>query len=95
MFDYLYSVGFFESKKAVEVFIKMVMDYFPCHERKSIEKMVFTKVLSEIVKDKVKYPDVGSVFEYIDKLGLFFDDVDGRVKFMQMSEQMMAEVGGE
>lgn len=91
LFTYLYNKGFFQTKQATNAFVNMLLGYSFVQTRADAQKFVTTHILEKIAKDHQKFPDVQTVFAYVDKIGLFFDDTDGRTKFMQLAEQMTSE----
>lgn len=91
LFNYLYDLDFFQSKLATNAFVNVLLDMFPTQTKAAIQHFVKISILDKVAENTQKYANAHDVFKYIDSIGLFFGDTSGRIRFMQLTEQMTEE----
>ena len=90
MFDYLLSVGFFESEQNTNAFITVICSYFPTS--KDIEQVGFQQRILKKLKEeplRSKYRTTKEVHEYMKKIGFFFDDNDLKIYSVHALDQVL------
>jgi hypothetical protein len=87
VFDFLFDQNFFESKQAVDAYVKLIEDYFKI-EKKKTERFVQQKILDYVANNKDKFKSPQEVFDYMSRIGWFMGDEDARMKFLHTAEQL-------
>jgi len=88
-FDFLDGLNYFTSKEAIKGFVDFIAQR--CH----IPYVVVVGGTRRMLMDKVKQMDqtgkfktAKDIFEYLDNIGFFLDDFDGRTQCMHVMEQL-------
>ena len=89
VFDFLDGLNYFTSKEATEGFVDYVEATFSIPHDTVLactRMMVVNKV--KVMDKNGKFNTAKDIFEYLDNLGFFLDDADGRTKCIHEMEQL-------
>jgi len=89
LFAFLDQLNYFTSKDAIKAFEEMVERMFGISDTiviTYIRKMLMDKV--KTMDQNGKFKTSNDIFTYLDNLGFFFNDSDGRTRCMHEMEQM-------
>jgi hypothetical protein len=89
VFDFLDSLNYFTDKDATEGFVDFIVEgcKIPLGAvMAGTRRMIMDKV--KIMDQNCKFKTSKDIFEYLDNLGFFFNDSDGRTRCMHQMEQL-------